>query len=344
MHISSKSTSSFLIAASLAVVIGCGSCSGGGKTSKATETVETKVTAEEEIFYADPTIFPERTKYYLSGTRNRKPAGFSLLESDDLTHWKPAKADSMILRAGQSTFGTKGFWAPQIINEGKEYWLSYTADEQTVLAKADALTGLYQQQVVEPIDGSAKNIDSFLYKDDNGKWYLYHVRFNNGNFLWVAEFDPSTGKLIDNTLTRCFINDQPWEKTADYESAPIMEGPTLLKIDNTYYLFYSANHFMSRDYAVGYATSDSPLGPWKKNPNNPIIHRSIVGENGSGHGDVFVDNAGKYRYVYHVHYSDSVVSPRRTRIVSLYLEKNEASGLYDITADPSTVIIPKVAY
>ena len=51
-----------------------------------------------------------------------------------------------------------------------------------------------------------------------------------------------------------------------------------------YYLFYSANHFMSRDYAVGYAVADSPLGPWHKPANNPIIHRSTVGENGSGHG------------------------------------------------------------
>ena len=65
-----------------------------------------------------------------------------------------------------------------------------------------------------------------------------------------------------------------------------MEGPTVVKLDDLYYLFYSANHFKNIDYAVGYATSTSPYGPWKKHANNPIIHRSIVHENGSGHGDI----------------------------------------------------------
>lgn len=76
-------------------------------------------------------------------------------------------------------------------------------------------------------------------------------------------------------------------KTPTYKSAPVMEGPTVMKWDGVYYLFYSANHFMNIDYSVGYATASSPFGPWKKHPNSPIIHRSLVGENGSGHGDVF---------------------------------------------------------
>ena len=121
-------------------------------------------------------------------------------------------------------------------------------------------------------------MNSFLFKDDDGKWYLYHVRFDHGNFLWVAEFNPQTGKIVDGTLTRCFKNDQAWEATPAYDSAPIMEGPTVIKLDGKYYLFYSANHFMSPDYAVGYATADSPMGPWTKNPDNPIIHQNIVGE------------------------------------------------------------------
>ena len=74
---------------------------------------------------------------------------------------------------------------------------------------------------------------------------------------------------------------EEWEATAAYISAPVMEGPTVIKLDGVYYLFYSANDYRSIDYAVGYATSNSPMGPWTKNENSPIIHRSIVGENGS---------------------------------------------------------------
>jgi beta-xylosidase len=118
-----------------------------------------------------------------------------------------------------------------------------------------------------------------------------------------------------------------------------MEGPTVIKLDGVYYLFYSANDYRSIDYAVGYATSNSPMGPWTKNENSPIIHRSIVGENGSGHGDIFTDKAGNYYYVYHVHASKTNVAPRKTRIIPLHMEKNE-SGIYDITVNGDEVIEP----
>lgn len=38
----------------------------------------------DEIFFADPTIFHEKGKFYLTGTRGRAPLGFSVLESTNL--------------------------------------------------------------------------------------------------------------------------------------------------------------------------------------------------------------------------------------------------------------------
>ena len=122
------------------------------------------------------------------------------------------------------------------------------------------------------------------------------------------------------------------------DETDIVTGRHLKKIPKAY-LFYSANHFMNIDYSVGYATASSPFGPWKKHPNSPIIHRSLVGENGSGHGDVFKGLDGKYYYVYHVHRSDSTVSPRKTRIVPLILKKGN-DGIYNITVDKEHVIKP----
>ena len=40
-----------------------------------------------EITFADPTIFVENGKYYLTGTRNREPNGFAIFESTDLKEW-----------------------------------------------------------------------------------------------------------------------------------------------------------------------------------------------------------------------------------------------------------------
>ncbi len=301
--------------------------------------------AKMEIFFADPTIWVEDGKYYLTGTKGGDGApGFALLESRDLKNWSRPEGFSdqeyMILTKGDRTFGTRGFWAPQIFRANQMYYLTYTANEQTVLAESSSLKGPFRQKEVGPIDGSEKNIDSFVFKDDDGRYYLYHVRFNNGNYLWVAEFDIRTGKIKPETLSKCFNQTEPWEATPNFESAPIMEGPTVLKMKGKYYLFYSANHFKNIDYAVGYAVADSPFGPWVKYAGNPILHRSIVGENGSGHGDLFEGLNGQLYYVFHTHFDQQTISPRRTRIVPVMKEWDDEKGQFKFKMDGKKVIVP----
>lgn len=294
----------------------------------------------EEIFFADPTIFVENDTFYLTGTRYGIPQGFALLQSSNLREWEACAPDSMILIKGDNCYGTDWFWAPQIVKEKDGYTLTYSANEQTVISKSPSLKKRFTQNDIRPVDSSEHNIDSFIFTDDDGTRYLYHVRFDNGNYLWVGKLDSEADTIIEGTLSRCFVNDQTWENTPAYPSAPIMEGPSVLKLDGKYYLFYSANHYMSPDYAVGYAIADSPYGPWHKNPDNPIIHRSVIGENGTGHGDIFRDNLGNFYYVFHTHFSDSQVAPRRTRIISLIFQKDPDSDIYRIIADPTTVIKP----
>jgi len=312
-------------------------------------TMQLAAQEKQEIFFADVTIYVEGGKYYLTGSKGSRggPSGFAVLESQDLKTWTvPAGSNDslgMILTRGDHTYGTKGFWAPQIFKEGDTYYLTYTADEQTVLAQSKSLLGPYRQKEIAPIDGSAKNIDSFIFKDDNGKYYLYSVRFNKGNYLWVAEFDLEKGKIRPETLTKCFDQSEPWEATPNYKSAPIMEGPTIIKYNDKYYLFYSANHFMNIDYAVGYAVSDSPYGPWIKQKNSPILHRSIVGENGTGHGDIFEGLDHQLYYVYHVHFSQNQVGPRKTRIVPLEKEWDFEKGIYKFSVKENEVIFPVLA-
>lgn len=304
---------------------------------------------KQEIFFADVTIYVEGGKYYLSGSRGSRggPSGFAFLESKDLKTWSVPKNSNdsigMILTMGDHTYGEKGFWAPQIFKAGDTYYLTYTANEHTAIAQSKSLLGPYRQKEVGPIDDSGKNIDSYIFKDDDDKYYFYSVRLNNGNYLWASEFDMAKGKIKSETLTKCFDQTEPWEATPNYKSAPIMEGPTVMKLKDKYYLFYSANHFLNIDYSVGYAVADSPYGPWIKQKNSPIIHRSIIGENGSGHGDFFVGLNGQLYYVYHVHFSQNQVSPRRTRIVPVTKEWDKEKGLYKFSVRGDDVIVPVMA-
>ncbi len=290
-----------------------------------------------EILMADPTIFFSDGFYYMSGTDDKGGAdAFLLFRSNDLKLWEQV---GTALKKGDHTFGKWGFWAPQFYPFDNKWWILYTADEHIAIAEAESLSTPFMQKSIEPVDNSCNNIDPFLFKDDDGKFYIYHVRINHGNFLWVAEFDMMTRKIKNETLTKCFDLSQNWENIEN-SSYPVMEGPTVIKYKSKYYLFYSTNDFRSQNYAVGYAVADSPFGPWRKAEHNPIINKDIVGECGPGHGDVFVDNNGRLFYVFHVHYNDGKPVPRRTRIIPLIIDGFDQDDNAIFKVDMENIIIP----
>lgn len=266
---------------------------------------------QASIFLADPTIFADKGKFYLYGTSSNQ--GFLMYESADLKTWQQPK-DSFALRRGEA-FGNKGFWAPQIFTYKGNYYMAYTANEQIAIARASSPAGPFRQDSLVALSGTGKQIDPFVFFD-NGKVYLYHVKLQNGNRIFVTEMKSDLSDIIPGTEKECIASTEGWENTAKSEW-PVAEGPTVLKRKNIYYLIYSSNDFRNKDYAVGYATSHSPTGPWKKYTGNPIISRQTVGHNGSGHGDVFTDKGGQLYYVVHTHNSDTRVSPRATAVVKL---------------------------
>lgn len=305
------------------------------------------------IPWADPTIIVENGRYYLTGTNNSNTGGFQILESTDLISWNYVEngANSFIIRKGPDTFGNHSFWAPQILRHNGRYLLTYSAEARMCIAESNQPYGPYRQRECRPIsDTTQMNIDTFLLLDDDGRWYMFHARYEQqgevgGNTIQVAEFDFDKQRLVDSTLTLCLKVAEPWEYTDDgrKHNVKTLEGPTVIKHDGTYYLFYSANDYQSIDYSVGVATATSPYGPWTRQETNPIIHRSIVGENGAGHGDFFIGLDGRPYYVYHVHHSAEVVHPREVRIVPLSITKNETTGLLTITADNSHIIVPHIS-
>jgi xylan 1,4-beta-xylosidase len=100
--------------------------------------------------------------------------------------------------------------------------------------------------------------------------------------------------------------------------------PYSIEKDGLYYLVYSANDFRNPEYAVGYATSKSPLGPWKKSTTSPIISRNLIGENGPGHGDLFLDKDNQWQYVFHTHFNATSEAPRKAAIIEMnFIEKDQ---------------------
>ncbi|HPJ60674.1 MAG TPA: glycoside hydrolase family 43 protein [Bacteroidales bacterium] len=286
--------------------------------------------ATRDILLADPTIFLNKNTYYLTGTGSGANAGsgsgFVVYTSGDLKTWKgPAGTDGgFILKRGDA-FGSKGFWAPQIIKYNNWFYIAYTANEKIALAVSVNPSGPFLNPSLRPIDDTLKQIDPFIFIDDDGKKYLYHVRLTRGNRIFVAELNDDLMSIKPETLRECISATEKWENTAG-AGWPVAEGPTVIKHKDLYYLIYSANDFRNPDYAVGYATSKSPLGPWIKSHDNPIIHRGIVGVNGPGHGDILAVGRRHLYYVFHTHFSEEAVSPRKTAIGELRFLKDPKGG------------------
>jgi len=156
-----------------------------------------------------------------------------------------------------------------------------------------------------------------VFFDDDGKAYLYHVRLIDGNRIYVAELNKDFKSMKEKTAREVIHAGEGWENRGK-APWPVSEGPTVVKIDGTYYLFYSCNDFRSPDYAVGVATSKSPMGPFQK-MKEPVISSRLIGANGTGHGDLFKDAQGNWEYVFHTHCSTTEPTPRKTAVVKLKL-------------------------
>lgn len=276
-----------------------------------------RAVAQQPLHQADPTIFLHDHTYYLFGTNDQgSNEGFLVYSSPDLVAWKlegPALSKS-------DAFGEAGFWAPQVWAHQGKFYMAYTANEQIAIAVSDHPAGPYKQSDHRPLASAQRQIDPFVFVDEDGAVYFYHVRLQEGNRIFVGKMDDGFSAVDPATLKECLsVIPSTWEDAASTEWK-VAEGPTVIKRGKHYYLFYSANDFRHPGYAVGYAVSDSPTGPWRRHADKPIINSKRTGHPGSGHGDVFEGKDGQLYYVFHTHYSDDSVAPRKTAIVRLSAE------------------------
>lgn len=265
---------------------------------------------------ADPYILLHDSIYYIYGTAVEN--GFDVYSSKDLEHW--VRASNLSLSQANS-YGEKFFWAPEVyyIKKEKKFYMFYSADEHICVATSDSPLGPFKQDEKKPIR-EEPSIDTSVFFDEDGKAYLYFVRFNDGNVIWCAELEDNLKEIKEETLRECFKAEEPWELILP----KVVEGPSVFKENGIYYMIYSANGYTSQDYAVGYATSSSPFGPWKKFEGNPILHKYSELE-GVGHGAPFYDKDGNLHYVFHAHNSPTKVHPRNTFIVDMSIQKGVIS-------------------
>ncbi|MBR5449057.1 MAG: glycoside hydrolase family 43 protein, partial [Clostridia bacterium] len=246
-------------------------------------------------------------KYYMYVTGGQY---FKCLSSDTMKEWK-SEGNSYVV--SDKSFGVKNFWAPEVYKVGSDYYMVYSAMNEggrynIGLAKASnpqgPFTDVYDRPLFAP-DYSV--IDASLFFDDDGRVYLFFSKDCSENTVAGLKTSQSFGielkKDLSATIGEPVLLSTPvfaWESKSG--TTRWNEGPFVFKQNGIYYLLFSANYYGSEHYTVGYATAKSPLGPYEKAANNPLLVGDGVNTSGTGHCALTRSPDGSEIYIsYHSH-------------------------------------------
>ncbi|MCM1110790.1 MAG: glycoside hydrolase family 43 protein [Clostridium sp.] len=218
-------------------------------------------------------------------------------------------------------------------NEGENFKIGVAVADSA----AGPFTDLYNRPVFE-IDYPVIDAN-VLFDDASGKTYLYYSRccykhpveseiaekaraagdYDEIEESWIygVELAPDFSGIIGEPVkliappTKLDDRQSEWESrsvTAREAGRRWSEGSYIFRHGDKYYMMYSANAFFGGNYAVGYATSDSPLGPFVKSESNPILkeNQSEGGRViGTGHNMALTMPDGSLYTVYHGRMTDN---------------------------------------
>jgi beta-xylosidase len=302
--------------------------------------------------FPDPFILADGSRYYAYATTDAAQH-LQLARSDDLVTWDVL--DDPLPKLPLWSSGDT--WAPEVRKTSAGYVLYYTAHDPDLkrpdsngsqcitLAVSASPEGPFVDDSAKPLECQADlggSIDATSFADVDGSLWL--VWKNDGNccglptrfFMQRLSADglKLTGKVTDLGV----VNDAAWE-------GRLIEAPTLIVKDGTYYLFFSANGYDTEFYAVGYATAKTVTGPYVDAPENPILASPADGADasrarGPGHQSIVVDDDGELWLAYHAWDRDAVgygnLGKRSVWLDHLTLSGGKAS-VAGPTGDPQPV-------
>lgn len=254
--------------------------------------------------FPDPSVIRVGTDYYATATTGGWKPHFTLLQSQDLVNWRIVGA----VLTEQPAWAKDDFWAPEITQDKGKFYVFYTArrdegpDKRGTLcvavAAADQPAGPYTDKgpLVCQKMGS---LDAFFVRDEDNKPFLIWKEDGNDKqqptWLYAAELDANLTKLKGKPQ-RLFRNEGTgWENH-------VVEGADVVRRNGWFYMFYSGNACCGRacNYALGVARSRKLLGPWEKNPRNPILAANEVWQC-PGHGTLTETPDGRTFLLYHAY-------------------------------------------
>ena len=266
--------------------------------------------------YPDPSVIRVGRDYWATTTSSEWGPHFPLLHSRDLVNWRQVG----VVFPRRPTWAVSNFWASEISEDRGRFYIYYTARKRggslcVAVATAARPQGPYTDRgplVCQPLG----SIDGFTLRDENGQRYLLWKEDGNSESkptpIWAQRLSEDGTKLLGEPK-ELIRNTETWEKHPTLPYGDLVEGPSVVRRDGWFYMFYSGNFCCGREcnYMVGVARSQKLLGPWEKNPRNPIMAGNDRWKC-PGHGTVVQDPNGRYFYLYHaMHAKDTVYVGRQ---------------------------------
>ena len=254
--------------------------------------------------HPDPSIIRVGKDFWATSTSSEWGPQFMLQHSTDLVNWEAVRP----VFSHRPAWAVANFWAPEISDYKGHYYVYYVGRKRggplaVAVATADKPGGPYADHgpIVAQADGS---IDPAPATDENGVRYLIWKEDSNSRHaptpIWAQPLNEDGTKLVGQP-TELIHNDADWE-------GGVVEGPFILRRGEWFYLFYAGNGCCGSHcrYAVGVARSHKLLGPWEKNPANPILAANQAWEC-PGHGSIVSDEQGRYWFLYHAYPAEGTV-------------------------------------
>jgi beta-xylosidase len=238
--------------------------------------------------YADPNITAFNKKFYIypttDGTVGWMSTYFTCWSSDNLVDWKN---EGVILDLPKDlTWAKERAWAPAIAKKNNKYYFYYSADVNIGVAVSDKPTGPFKDPIGKPLikRGSLRGqmIDPMVLVDDDGSAYMY---WGQGQCHAVK---------LNNDMVSCDTS-----KIINFKPEGYNEGPFVIKRKGIYYLMWSEYDTRDPRYSIAYATSTSPLGPFTKVVNQPVLKGKGVVKGAGHHSVVNVPGTDQWFIAYH---------------------------------------------
>ncbi len=215
--------------------------------------------------------------------------------STDLINWTK---HSRVLDVETIAWAAYSIWAPSVVQANNQYYLFFGANDIQSndeiggigVAVAEQPGGPYKDALGKPLinafHNGAQPIDQFVFRDDDGSYYMYYGGWRHCN---VVRLKPDLLSLDSFEDGQVFKEITP-EK--------YVEGPFVFKRKGKYYFMWSEGGWTGPDYSVAYAMADSPLGPFTR--IGKILQQDESVARGAGHHSVMhIPKTDEYYIVYH---------------------------------------------